>query len=391
MRVFVADHLGVEVAVARRRGSVEEIHLDATRRTVATRGEVRIVDAGTVLHVGQNHVVIQATATEVVLLEIARAFREAQIIQFVVHPVAPVEELHRRGVRVVRGRQAEVEREIKDALPESVDRGLRAGQIRPVIRVAIQMGVHVVAARLLHPVVDPAERRGGRVHVADGEQLAGHQRRLGVHRRREARRHRRGTVAGINAVEHLADFHRQFAPHQHLARLRVDDEAEAFLKFPPRQFHLPAQAQRVAVQRQPDQTRLCVGGQRLELETLLESPGSRPRVQRGEVGNGLAHARHGEAQRLFHRDGGSAHLGRAPGRAEVGGPHRFRDEQTRNANQFPLRAGMGHQHRVEHRDAIHLLLPGGGAKALRCMVADFFRVRQHLGPVPEQGAMFVEK
>ena len=260
MRVFVADHLGVQVAVARRRGSVEEIHLDAGRRTVAPRGEVRIVEAGTVLHVGQNHVVILTTASEVVLLEIARALRETQLIQFVVHPVAPVEELHRRGLRVVRGRQAEVEWKIKDALPESIDRGLRAGQIRPIIRVAIQMRVHVVAARLLHPVVDPAERRSGRVHVADGEQLARHVGRLRVRRRGPAGRHGGRTVAGINAVKHLADFHRQFAAHQHFARLRVDDEAEAFLKFPPRQFHLPAQAQRVAVQRQPHQAGLGFGG-----------------------------------------------------------------------------------------------------------------------------------
>ena len=52
---------------------------------------------------------------------------------------------------------------------------------------------------------------------------------------------------------------------------------------------------------------------------------------------------------------------------------------------------MGHQHRVKHRDAVHLLLPSRRAKALRRVVADFLRVRQHLGPVPEQRAMFVEK
>ena len=82
-------------------GSGENEHLNAARRAVRGRREVGVVDAGAILGIGLHGIVAQAAAAEVVLLEIARGLGETQIVELVVHPIAPIEKLHHRGVRVV--------------------------------------------------------------------------------------------------------------------------------------------------------------------------------------------------------------------------------------------------------------------------------------------------
>ena len=261
VRVFVQHHVGIEVAVSRRRRAVENVHLNLRRGSVPRRRKVRVVESGSILRVGEQCVVVHAAASEVVLLKIPQTLGEPQFVKPVVHKIAPVKKLHHGGGLVVRGARGEVDGKIKDALPLTVQRGLRARQIRTVVVVAVEMRVHVVAARFHHPVVDPAQRRSCCIEIADGEQLPRHIRRLCAGRRRQSGRHRRGTVARINAILHFAHFQRQFAANQHLARFRINDEPEALAEFPAVQLHLPAQPQRVAIERQPHEARARLAGQ----------------------------------------------------------------------------------------------------------------------------------
>ena len=152
--VFVEDDRGIEVAVARRRGAGENVHLHAARRAVAGHGKVRVVHARAVLRIGLHGIVAQAAVPEIVVLEIARRLVETERVEFVVHPVAPVEKLRHRRVAIRARLLREIEREVENP----VRRTLRARQVGHVVGVEIEVRVHIVAARFIHAVVDPAVR-----------------------------------------------------------------------------------------------------------------------------------------------------------------------------------------------------------------------------------------
>ena len=72
------------------------------------------------------------------------------------HPIAPVKKLHHRGIPVGHGRLSQIQRKIEYAKRVP----MRARQIRVVVRVAIQVGIDVVALGFVIAVVNPTSRRG---------------------------------------------------------------------------------------------------------------------------------------------------------------------------------------------------------------------------------------
>ncbi len=162
VRVLVQNHRRVERAIPIRLGKGEDIHLDAPGGAVRSGSKIRVVHPGAVLRVGLDGVVAEAAAAEIVLLIIPRRFGETQFVQFVVHPIAPIKELHHRRVAIAVRRLGEVERKVKHAKR----RALRPRQIGLIIGVAIQVRIDVVAARLILAIADPADR--GSVGVRGG-------------------------------------------------------------------------------------------------------------------------------------------------------------------------------------------------------------------------------
>ena len=105
MRVFVQNDRGIEVTVAVRFGINEDIHLHASRFAVGWRGEVGIINAAPVLGIGLHRVPADATSAKIIILKVAGGLGEAQIVQSVMIPVAPIKELHHRRLAVAAGRQ----------------------------------------------------------------------------------------------------------------------------------------------------------------------------------------------------------------------------------------------------------------------------------------------
>ena len=77
MAVLVNNDTGFQVTIAVWQGGVPKIHAHATIRAIGWGHEVGVVVARTVLRVGDDSVVLGATTTEVVLLEVTRDLVEA--------------------------------------------------------------------------------------------------------------------------------------------------------------------------------------------------------------------------------------------------------------------------------------------------------------------------
>ena len=70
----------------------------------------------------------------------------------------------------------------------------------------------------------------------------------------------------------------------------------------------------------------------------------------------------------------------------------FGHKQAGDADQFSLRGRLGHQHGIENRNAIDLLLPSHGANAVGIgVVAVFSRAIEYLRAVAEESAMFLDE
>ena len=117
---------------------------------------MRVVEARPVLRVHDHRVIVLASAAKIIFLVIPGSFVEPILVQAIVHPVAPVEQIHHRGLAIGRRRKREVQRIIKNPVRPP----LRARQVRQIVRVAIQTRIDVVPARFTVAVVDPADRRG---------------------------------------------------------------------------------------------------------------------------------------------------------------------------------------------------------------------------------------
>ena len=174
VNIFVEHNLGIEIAIHIGRRAAPDEHLNAPGLAVRGRSEVRVVEARAVLRVGDDRVVPETAAAEVILLIVARCLIEAELVEPVVHPVAPIEQLHGRRIAVSR----RIVREIQWRVEHAERRALRTRQIRHVITVAIRMRIHVVAARFVLAVTDPANRRGVRVQRAEGDKRSRHEGRL---------------------------------------------------------------------------------------------------------------------------------------------------------------------------------------------------------------------
>src|SRR5213594_3581138 len=113
MGIFMANDFGIQVAIAVRIWAIKYIHLHAPREAVARSCKIRVVETRPVLRVCLDGVIPEASASEVVILEIAGCLCEAQFPKLVVHEIAPVEELNDRGVAVGSRTLGKVERKIK--------------------------------------------------------------------------------------------------------------------------------------------------------------------------------------------------------------------------------------------------------------------------------------
>jgi len=65
------DDASFEITIPVRNGSVPQVHAHATVLTIWGGHEVGIVEAGAILSVGNDSVVLSTTTTEVVLLEVS--------------------------------------------------------------------------------------------------------------------------------------------------------------------------------------------------------------------------------------------------------------------------------------------------------------------------------
>jgi hypothetical protein len=93
VRVLVKDDFGIEITVAAGTRAGEEIHLHAARRAIGRGREVGVVEAIAVLSVSLNRIAANSTVAEIIALEIAGSFGEAELVEFVVIPIADIEEL----------------------------------------------------------------------------------------------------------------------------------------------------------------------------------------------------------------------------------------------------------------------------------------------------------
>ena len=100
MRRFVENDFRIQVAVASWRRPVEHVHLYAGRFTIGTRSKIGVVEAGPVLRVGQHRIIPSSATAKIVFLIIPGAFIETELIKLVVHPIAPIEQLHDGSVAV---------------------------------------------------------------------------------------------------------------------------------------------------------------------------------------------------------------------------------------------------------------------------------------------------
>ena len=139
------------------------------------------------------------------------------------------------------------------------------------------------------------------------------------------------------------DFHCQFSANQDLAVFGIDQYAKTLVQFAPIQFHFPAKPHRIAIQRQPDQSRGRVAGKRFKFERLLERA-RRRRFIGDEFGNLFTDIRSSSEQRTLYIERRTANFCVTVGSAAIRCLIRCRNEKTRNANQLSARPGVRHKH-----------------------------------------------
>src|SRR5215470_7614355 len=93
MRHFVEADLLIEIAVTIRSRPGEDKHLHSRRRAIGRRGKICVIRAGRVLRLGTYEITGETTTTEVVVLEVARGFSKAQLVNAIVIPVGPEEQV----------------------------------------------------------------------------------------------------------------------------------------------------------------------------------------------------------------------------------------------------------------------------------------------------------
>ena len=152
--VLVVDDVGVEVAIARRRGGVPEIHLHPRPLAVRRGREVGVFGSPPVLRLGVQRVAADPAPAEVVRLEVAGRLVEPVAGQPVVQQIGQVEQVRDRrllvGRRGRRGRAIPGEVEV----PSPVCRGTPV-DVGQVVVVPVEIRVHVVADGRVrgHPAV----------------------------------------------------------------------------------------------------------------------------------------------------------------------------------------------------------------------------------------------
>ena len=100
VRVFVQDNLRIQISIASRGRAVEDIHLHPSRSPIRRRGKIRIIDAAAILSIRLDRIISKATPPEVIVLKIPSLLGKAQVIQLVMHPIAPVKQLDHRRIPV---------------------------------------------------------------------------------------------------------------------------------------------------------------------------------------------------------------------------------------------------------------------------------------------------
>ena len=390
VRVFVDHDFRIEIAVAIRRRPGECEHLHPARRTIRRRGKIRVVRAAAILRVGLHRVVADAAAPESVVLKITRGLREAEFVKPVVNEIAPVEKIRHRGIAIRRRRlQRQVEREIEHA-PR---RALRTRQVGDVVLIQIEVRIHIVPARLVHPVVDPAIRRCRHVQRGRGDERARGQRRLRRERRRVSGRERRRTVARENAVARVADVFGEAMPELHLARVRIHQQPEHFAAGLGRQNHTPAKPHRRLIHGQPHERHARLD-QALRGELLAQRRplGRADRLDillrdfRADIPRRQRHCRHRTDPRRDLRQF-------AIRRSRIRRRFRHRHELAPDIHQLPARAQRRLQSALENRDAIEHLLPHDRlqTRRRRSVLALNLRARQRRRIVTEQRAVLIQK
>ena len=201
VRVFVQNNLGVKITIASRTRAGKDIHLDPSGRPIRRRGKIRIVDTAAILGVRLDRIIPKAAPPEVVALKIPRLLSKAQVIQLIMHPIAPIEKLHDRCVPVPAWIIAQIQWEIEN----TKRRTMRTWQIRLVVSIQIRVRVHVVAESLVDTIVDPTVGGSIGVQRTHGEQTSRNQRWLVRCRCRKTGRKWRRAVARENAVGGVAD------------------------------------------------------------------------------------------------------------------------------------------------------------------------------------------
>ena len=141
--VFVPDNITVEVAVPVGIGAVPDVHLHARVRAVAGGGEVGVVHPAAVLRLGIDGVPARAAAPEIIVLEVARALREAVVVELVVDDVVEPEQVLDGHVLV--GLCGGAAGGVVDGEEVAVADDARARPVRAVIVVRVQVGGGVVA------------------------------------------------------------------------------------------------------------------------------------------------------------------------------------------------------------------------------------------------------
>ena len=384
VRVFVQDDFRIEIAIRVRRRTVEEKHLNAAGHAVRSGSEVRVVEARAILRVRDDGVVPKTAATEVVLLIISRRLVEAEFVEPVVHPVAPIEELHRGGVAVGRRIVCEVKRRVEDA----EGRALGAWEIRDVIAISIRVGIDVVAARFVFAITDPADGRGVRVQRAQRHERSRNERRLIGIGDLPARREWRRAVAGEDIVSGRREVNRQALADLQLARVRVQQCAITFAAKTPGDLDLPAQAQARFVHRQPGELRLCIARQAARFEHLTQF-----------VAGGKRRERKNRLKVDRFTDGVRSELNRqrcryqrvglqrgAVNGANVGCGFRFGNELAGQAGQFAARRDVTDENALVNGDVVEPLFPDDSAQSVvpcheLALEPGFI---ENVGAVPEQ-------
>src|SRR5262249_19764073 len=159
--------------------------------------------------------------------EIARAFRKAEGVEFIVIVIAGVEERGDDGALVGRGILREIEGEVEVAGGRD---GVGTIAVSWVGRASVEVGIYVVAIGLRIAVVDPAVGGSRGVECRSGNEITAQGRRLGAARCAQSWRHRcwaieglQSGAVGIDPVAGIADVRGKRATQKDLPSLHVDE------------------------------------------------------------------------------------------------------------------------------------------------------------------------